>query len=70
MDYLKIGGNDDHSNVLFITDHFTRHSQAYVTANQQAATAAKVFIKEFVNNYGWPTKILTDQGQTFNGNLI
>ena len=71
MDYLKIGGKDDpHSNVLFVTDHFTRYSQAYLTTNQQAATAAKVFIKEFVNNYGWPTKILTDQGQTFNGKLF
>ena len=53
-----------------ITDHFTRFSQAYVTANQQAATAARVFVREFVNNYGWPTKILTDQGQTFNGKLF
>ena len=58
MDYLKIGGKDDpNSNVLVITDHFTRFSQAYLTANQQAATAARVFVREFVNNYGWPTKI-------------
>ena len=71
MDYLKIGGKDDpNSNVLVVTDHFTRYSQAYVTANQQAGMTAKVFIKEFVNNYGWPTKILTDQGQTFNGKLF
>ena len=62
MDYLKIGSKDDpNSNVLVITDHFTRFSQAYVTVNQQAATAARgVFVREFVNNYGWPTKILTD----------
>ena len=71
MDYLKIGGKDDpNSNILVITDHFTQFSQAYVTANQQAATAARVFVREFVNNYGWPTKILTDQGQTFNGKLF
>ena len=71
MDYLKIGGKDDpNSNVLVITDHFTRFSQAYVTVNQQAAMAARVFVREFVNNYGWPTKILTDQGQTFNGKLF
>ena len=64
MDYLKIGGKDDpNSNILVITDHFTRYSQAYVTSNQQAATAAKVFVREFINNYGWPMKILTDQGQ-------
>ena len=46
MDYLKIGGKDDsNSNVLVITDHFTRYSQVYVTVNQQAATAAKVFVR-------------------------
>ena len=71
MDYLKIGGKGDpNSNVLVITDHFTRYSQAYVTSNQQAATAARVFVKEFVCNYGWPTRILTDQGQTFNGKFF
>ena len=71
MDYLKIGGKDDpNSNVLVITDHFMRYSQAYVTMNQQAATAARVFVREFINNYGWPTKIPADQGQTFNGKLF
>ena len=48
MDYLKISGKDDPNlNVLVITDHFTRYSQAYVTSNQQAATAARVFVREF-----------------------
>ena len=71
MDYLKIGGKDDpNSNILVITDHFTRFSQAHVTVNQQVAMAARVFVREFVNNYGWPTKILTDQGQTLNGKLF
>ena len=44
MDYLKIGGKDDDPNE---------------TTNKQAATAARVFVKEFICNYGWPTKILT-----------
>ena len=52
-----------------ITDHFTRYSQAYVTNNQQAVTAAKVFINQFVTNYGYPERILTDQAQAFNGKL-
>ena len=70
MDFLRIGGkNDKNANVLVITDHFTRYSQAYVTNNQQAATAAKVFINQFVTNYGYPERILTDQAQAFNGKL-
>ena len=70
MDFLRIGGKEDkNANVLVITDHFTRFAQAYVTGNQQAATAAKVFIDKFVTNYGYPEKILTDQAQAFNGKL-
>ena len=71
MDFLKIGGKDDkNSNVLVVMDHFTHYAQAYVTGNQQASTVACVFIDNFVTNYGWPTKILTDQAQDFNGLLF
>ena len=70
MDFLRIGGKEDkNANVLVITDHFTRYAQAYITSNQQASTAAKVFIDKFVTNYGFPKKILTDQAQAFNGTL-
>ena len=70
MDFLRIGGKEDkNANVLVITDHFTRYAQAYITSNQQASTAAKVFIDKFVTNYGFPEKILTDQAQVFNGTL-
>ena len=71
MDFLKIGGKDDkNTNVLVIMDHFTRYAQAYVTGNQQATTITRVFIDNFVTNYGWPTKILTDQAQDFNGSVV
>ena len=53
MDFLKIGGKDDkNTNVLVVTDHFTRYAQAYVTGNQQASTVPRVFIDNFVTNYG------------------
>ena len=55
MDFLRIGGKEDkNANVLVITYHFTRYAQAYVTGNQQASTAAKVFMDKFVTNYGYP----------------
>ena len=70
MDFLRIGGKEDrNANVLVIKDHFTRYAQAYITGNQQASTAAKVFMDKFITNYGYPQKILTDQAKAFNGKL-
>ena len=71
MDFLKIGGKDGKKiNVLVVRDHFTRYAEAYVTSNQQASTVAHVFVDNFVTNYEWPTKILTDQAKDFNGLLF
>ena len=39
------------------------------TGNQQATTAAKIFIDKFVTNYGYLERILTDQAKAFNGKL-
>ena len=64
MDFLQIGRKQDkNTSVLIVTDHFTRYAQAYVTHDQTAATVVKVFIDKFVTHYGWPERILTDQGQ-------
>ena len=44
VDFLTIGGKKDvrkDINVLVVTDHFTRYSQAYVTTSQTAITVAK-----------------------------
>ena len=69
MDFLLIGSKKEKdTNVLGITDHFTRYSQALVTSNQQ--TVIKVFIDKYVVHYGWPEKILTDQGASFESKLF
>ena len=48
IDYLKLdkckGG---YENVLVITDHFTRYSQAIATRNQSAQTTARVLYDNF-----------------------
>ena len=49
-------------NVLVVTDHFTRYTQAYVTRTQTAQTTAKTLMDKFIVHYGLPEKIVTDQG--------
>ena len=52
-------------NVLVITDHFTRYARAYVTKTQTAQMTAKTLWDKFIVHYGFPKKILTDQGCNF-----
>ena len=57
-------------NVLVVTDHFTRYAQAYVTRTQTAQTTAKTLWDKFIVHYGLPEKILLDQGQNFENQLV
>ena len=73
IDYLKIGGKKDDrkdTNVLIVTDHFTRYTQAYVTSSQTAVTTAKVLFECYFTQYGWPEKLLSDQAPQFEGKLF
>ena len=51
---IKVSGDDDlHSSpkvvpVLVITDHFTRHSMAFVTKDQKASTVAKILYENYI----------------------
>ena len=71
LDYLSLerskGGIE---NVLVMTDHFSRYAQAIPTRNQTAKTTARVLFDNFVVHYGFPARIHSDQGQTFESNLI
>ena len=73
LDFLTLGGktDDDKSvNVLIVTNHFTKYAQGYVTSKQTAVIVAKTLWENFMVHYGWPEKILTDQGKSFKNNLI
>ena len=56
--------------VLVVTDHFTRYAQAYPVRNETAKTTAKVLWEHFFRHYGFPQKILTDQGPGFESDLF
>ena len=72
INFLTIGRveSDKLINILVVTDHFTKYVQAYVTPNQMAKVVAKMLWENFPVHYEWPTKILMDQGRTFESSLV
>ena len=75
IDYLTIEApknsrSQKDVNVLIATDHFTRYAQAFVTPNQKALTVAKTLWDKFFIHYGFPEKILSDQGRNFESKLL
>ena len=71
LDYLCLEpGKGLEENVLVVTDHFTRHAQAYVTKAQTAQMTAKTLLDKFIVHYALPKTILMDQGQNFKSQLV
>ena len=63
LDYLcHEPGKGLDENVLVVTYHFTRYTQAYVTRTQTAQMTAKTLWDKFIVHYGFPKKIIMDQG--------
>lgn len=58
------------SNVLVVTDHFTRYAQAFPSRNQKAQTVAKILVDKYFIHYGLPARIHSDQGRDFESQLI
>lgn len=71
IDFLSL--EPDRSNtkdVLVITDHFTKYALAIPTPNQRARTVAKCLWDNFIAHYGFPERILSDQGPDFESHTI
>ena len=57
-------------NVLVVVDHFTQYVQAYVTQNQTARTTARVLFNEYFSVFGFPQKLMSDQGTGFTRKVV
>ena len=71
MDFLSLepskGGIE---NILVITDHFTKYSVAVPCKNQFAKLTAYILFKEFIEHYGFPQRLHSDQGRNFEGKIF
>ena len=73
LGFLTLGekAEDNKSvNILVVMDHFTKYAQAYATPKQTAPVVAQTLWENFLVHYGWPEKILMDQGKCFENSLI
>ena len=57
-------------NVRGIVDHFTWYVQVFVTRNQMARTTARVLYNKYFSVFGFPQRLMSDQGTGFTGKLI
>ena len=57
-------------NVLVVVDHFTQYVQAFVTQNQTAQTTARVLYNEYFLVFGFPQRLMSDQGTGFTSKVI
>ena len=71
MDYLCLElSKGGYSNILVITDHFTRYAVAIATRNQTAKLTAKVLFENFVVHYGFMSRLHSDQGRNFESEIV
>ena len=56
--------------ILVITDHFSRHVQAYKVADKRAIMIAKCLYDEYFRHYGFPRRLMSDQGKEFCNDIL
>ena len=67
---MTIDEGGQKQNILVISDHFTKFSQAIVTKDQTARAVAKALWDGFFLTYGFPAKIHSDRGRDFESKLV
>ena len=56
--------------VKIITDHFSCHVQPYKVKDKRAVTIAKCLYDNYFRHYGFPRRLMSDQGKEFCNNIL
>ena len=56
--------------ILVITDHLSHHVQAYKVEDKRAVTIAKCLYDNYFRHYGFPRRLMSDQGKEFCNNIL
>ena len=70
IDYLLVEPSHGYEHLLVIVDHFTKFARVIPTKNETAKTTAKALLDNFINIYGYPHTIHSDQGRNFESAII
>ena len=57
-------------NMLVVVDHFNHYVQAFVTKNHTVRTMARVLYNNYFSVFGFPQRLMSDQGMEFCGKVI
>ena len=56
--------------ILVVTDHFSHHVQAYKVPDKRAIMVAKCLYDEYFRHYGFPRRLMSDQGREFCNDIL